>query len=183
MAYFKRNGTSGVGLNRNPFPADEDRSAAKTGRDRRKTTRLFKNWELYQQPNSMPDWRVRPRVSTGDLQDYCVCGCLTADKPGATVEELGAIYLECLNSSSAGSDGDPYAAAVLMGIFTQLGASLRTRPWPLFDEGKFPTPDFGAVFYRLVVLPFTRNSRSVDQWLALGSWRPEAPFRTPYHAV
>ena len=121
----------------------------------------------------MPDWQVRPRVSAGDLRDYCVYGCFGVDSSDVTVEELGDIFLESLRPSSAGLDGDPYAAAVLMGIFTQLGASLHTRPRPLFDEGKFPTPDFDVILYRLVVLPFAHDSRSVDHWLALGSWRSE----------
>ncbi len=139
------------------------------------------NWEAQQELDTMPAWRVRPQVSTGDLRDYCVCGCFAADNTDVTVDELGDIFQASLNSSSAGFNEDPYAAAVLLGIFAQLGASLRERPKPLFDEGKFPTPDFSVVLYRLVVLPFAQDKWGVDHWLALGSWCSETRSRMPYH--
>jgi len=183
MAYFKRNGILRPPANSTGPEGKAYRAAPETGRDRRKTTRLFKNWEAQQELDTIPAWRVRPRVSTGDLQDYCVCGCFAADNSDVTVDELGGIFRESLDSSSAGLDEDPYAAAVLLGIFAQLGASLPERPRPLFDEGKFPTPDFDVVLYRLVVLPFAQDSRSVDHWLALGSWRSATLSRMPFHAA
>ena len=150
--------------------------ATETERDRRKTTRLFENWESHRQLDVMPAWRLRARVSNGDLRNYCIGGRVAAEGPDGANDEMGGIFRESLGTPAAGSNTDSYAAAVLMGIFLQLGASLPDRPRPLFDKGKFPTPDFGLILYRLVVLPFARDLRRVDHWLALGIWRADTPL-------
>ena len=144
MVYCKRDGILRPPANSIGSAGKADRAAPETGRDRRKTTRLFMNWEAQQELDTMPAWRVRPQVSTGDLRDYCVCGCFAADNTDVTVDELGDIFQASLNSSSAGFNEDPYAAAVLLGIFAQLGlefteiimrskpaicAKYRSRPW------------------------------------------------------
>lgn len=173
MAQFGRNGTLRVGVLGNTFPADAERSTVATGRDQRKTTRVLRDRESYRQPESMPGWQVWPRVSAGDLRDYCVYGCFDVDSSDVAVEGLVENFLESLRPSSTGLDGDCYAAAVLLGIFTLLGASLYTRARPLFDESKFPTRDFDVILYRLVVLPLAHDSRRVDHWLALRNWQLE----------
>ncbi len=83
------------------------------------------------------------------------------------------MFSRTLNPAQDRFGADVYPAAVLIGIFTQLGASLAAKARPILDEGKIPTPDFGVFLYRLVMLPFAADSRDVGRWLALGSWRSE----------
>jgi hypothetical protein len=154
------------------------RPAAQTGGalrapDRRKTTQIPRNWDRRMRAGMVPPWRARADISTDGLEDYCVCGCFTDDNREIVFEEMGDVFSRTLNPVSDPFDAEIYPAAVLIGIITQLGATLVTKAQPILDEGKIPTPKLGIFLYRLVILPFATQARNVDRWMALGSWRPE----------
>ena len=158
-------------------PADDDGGPGdwsptdQRWRDRRKTTRLYRNWDTFRPSGHLPGSGRLPEISANGLSEYCVRGRFEGPGLEPAIERIGDYFRVRLNAAPGEHDEELYPASVLLGKFMQLGAALLGKPHPHFDDGGFVTPEAGRVFYRLVILPFAEDARSVDHWLALGSWR------------
>jgi hypothetical protein len=146
-------------------------STGRTWHDRRKTARLYRNWDTLRPSGHLPGSGRRSEIAADGLSEYCVFGRFEGPDQEPTVESIGDYFGARLNAAPGEYIEDLYPASVLVGKFMQLGAALRAKPHPHFDDGSFATPDSRRVLYRLVILPLAEDARSVDHWMTLGSWR------------
>ena len=146
-----------------------------SGRDRRKTVQLYRNWATHRQRDSWLSWKLRGRVATGGLSEFCVGGRINFRDSVGSIDEIGGFFGRRLRGPAGDLGKNVYPAAVLLGLFMQWQASLSASSGPHLDEGRFPNLDFEMTHYRLIILPFTDGGGSTSHWLGLGSWKPNAP--------
>jgi hypothetical protein len=122
-------------------------------RDRRKTTRLYRNWDTFRPSGHQPGSAL-PEISANGFSEDCVRGRFEGPVLEPTIERISDYFRVRLNAAPGEHDEEFYPASVLLGKFMQLGADLLGKPHPHFYDGGFVTPEAWRIFYRLVILPF-----------------------------
>jgi hypothetical protein len=136
--------------------------------------RLYHKWDILRPSGHLPGSARLRDIAANGLCDYCVSGRFEGPDMEPAIECVGDCFSPRLDATPGDLGEELYPASVLMGKFMQLSIALHTKPHPLFDHGGFATPEARRVLYRLVILPFAEDARSVDRWLALGCWRIES---------
>ncbi len=145
-------------------------------RDRRKSARLYRDWDKFRPSGHLPASSMLSQIAENGLSECCVSGRFEGADLEPAIESIGDYFSTRLNAAPGELKDELYPASVLLGKFMQLSAALLAKPHPHFDEGSFATPEAKRVLYGLVILPFAEDARSVDRWLALGSWRMDESF-------